>query len=116
MARFTLTIRRTGAATRTHFDSAQETLTALAAAAEELARTERRDQTRVFAREYEPVMQVAARLEVSGPGVRGGVDIRGDGSSEAYSGRWRKRLVEQQPGEDAVQALRRVLEGSAEGL
>jgi hypothetical protein len=46
---------------------------------------------------------------VRGPGVRGGIDVRGDGSAEAYRGWLRKRLVEARKGESAVDALRRAL-------
>ena len=51
---------------------------------------------------------MAARGEIKGPkGLRAGVDVRGDGSAEAWTGRLSKRLIEQQDGEDAYSALRR---------
>jgi hypothetical protein len=61
-------------------------------------------------RRIDPVQQVVARLEVRGPGrARGGIDVRGDGSSEAWTGRFRRELVDQQDGESAVEALRRTI-------
>jgi hypothetical protein len=61
-------------------------------------------------RKLAPVQQVIGRIELAGPGrMRAGVDVRGDGSIEAYTGRVRRRLVEQRRRESAVDALRRVL-------
>jgi hypothetical protein len=103
---FTVTVRRTGKTTRERADSLDAAVSMLEQA---LKHTERRSTVKAFSREIEPVMQVVARGELRGPGVRAGVDVRGDGSAEAFTGRWRKQLVEQQRGEDAFAALRRVL-------
>jgi hypothetical protein len=61
-------------------------------------------------RKFEPIQQVIGRLEVAGPGrLRAGIDVRGDGSMESYTGRVRRRLIEQRDGESAHDALRRAL-------
>lgn len=109
MAAYKLTVRRRGKTERSRFPSLGEALDALEARLEELTPGERRARERAFARELEPVQQVAIRGEIAGGGKRAGVDVRGDGSAEAYTGRLRRALIERQPGESAYDALRRVL-------
>ena len=84
---------------------------ALAALDARIPSVSRRDQRSALGRDYEPVRQVAGRLELHGPGAHGGVDVRGDGSAEAYTGRIRKRVVVPEGRETAVQALGRALRG-----
>jgi hypothetical protein len=109
MAAYKLTVRRRGATARERFASLAEALTSLEARLDDVAPGERRGTERALARDLAPVEQVAVRGEIAGPGVRAGVDVRGDGSAEAFTGRWRRVLVAREAGETAYDALRRVL-------
>ncbi len=74
--------------------------------------TDSRPRGGTLIRKIEPVQQVVARLELSGPGrLRAGLDVRGDGSAEAFTGKLRRRLVEQRASETPYDALRRTLDG-----
>jgi hypothetical protein len=61
------------------------------------------------ARTFTPQQQVAGRVELRGPGVAAGIDVRGDGASEAWTGRVRRRVLSQEERETPFDALRRVL-------
>ena len=119
MARWKLTVRDGPRVERLRFDALPAALDALEARIDELAETTRREDVQFFRRTIEAARQVAVRAEIAGPGriapaVRGGVDLRGDGSTEAFTGRSRRVLVEVAAGETGVDALRRVL-GGADG-
>jgi len=116
-----LTVRTGPRVQRASFVTMQEALDELAQRADELAERAagRSSPVNARVRRFEPVQQVFARLEVAGPqrllpSVRGGLDVRGDGSVEAYLGRVRRRLVEQRRRETPLQALRRELDRSAD--
>ncbi len=110
MAGWKLTFRVGPRVTREKAADRTEALTELRIRLRTVAKEARPKQVAGLMREYEPVQQVIARGEVRGPrGVRAGVDVRGDGSSEAWTGRIRKEVVVQERGEDAYQALERVL-------
>ena len=100
------------------FDALPEALDTLERRCREAAAKPPRRMVRVPTRTFTPAEQVAARAEVSGPGrlfpaVRAGIDVRGDGTTEAWSGRTSREPVARQEGEDAYAALRRAL-GSTE--
>jgi hypothetical protein len=114
VARWTLTVRSGPRVERAAFDSLAGSLDALEERMDALAPQARREAIEVFKRRFDAARQVAVRGEVAGPGrllpgVRGGVDLRGDGSAEAYTGHWRRAQVELRPGETAYDGLRRVL-------
>lgn len=112
---FSLTVRRGPKVERQRFGELREALAALERRGRELQREARsRPLGGRLVRRFDPVQQVVARLELAGPSrLRAGVDVRGDGSSEAFTGRVRRQLVEQRRGESPYDALRRTLERGA---
>jgi hypothetical protein len=111
VAKYTLTVRSGSEVQREHFEALEPALDALEQELRALSNIERRDTVDLRYREFTPVQQVAARGELSGPrGLRAGIDVRGDGSAEAFTGRVRRRLVEQADGESPYDALRRLLQ------
>jgi hypothetical protein len=104
-----VTVREGARVSRERYSSLEDALAAIEARGRELADSARVKSvdTKVLGR-WEPQQQVAARLQLGG---RGGIDIRGDGSAEAYTGRVRRKSIEQRGGESPYDALRRQLGG-----
>jgi hypothetical protein len=109
-----LTVRDGPRVVRARHGSLEQALDALAAEVVRLQARPERAAIDLKLRRFEPVAQVVARAELSGPQrlaphVRAGVDVRGDGSVEAWTGRTSRQVLAQQDGESAVAALRRAL-------
>jgi len=113
MPAWTTKVRAGSKVKRARHDDLEQALADVEDRGRELERSAgRRTVTSPFGRDYEPVQQVIGRIELSGPGrVRAGVDVRGDGSAETWTGRLRREVVEQRPGESAYDALRRAVTG-----
>lgn len=96
---------------RMRFDGLGPALDALESRAQELAEAAPKQPVNVRYRRYEPVQQVFARIDLAGPerlmpSIRAGVDVRGDGSVEAFRGRIRREPIEPRRGETPYAALR----------
>ena len=109
-----LTVRFGSKVQRTRFAALDEALDALEQRATQLSNDGHRKPVDVRYKRFEAVQQVTARLELAGPqrllpSVRAGVDVRGDGSIEAYLGRVRREVLRQRKGETPYRALRRAL-------
>ena len=109
-----MTVRSGPRVERHRADTLQAALALAEERARELASSTRAKPGELRMKTFTPAQQVAHRIEVSGPGrivaaVRAGIDVRGDGSLEAYTGRSQRRLVEQEPPEDVFAALRRTV-------
>lgn len=113
--RWTLTERAGPRVARTSFPDAAPALDALEARGRELSRSAEARPVDLKFRRIDPQQRVLARLELSGPErlaprVRVGLDVRGDGSVEAFRGRVRRQVVDPRGGETPYAALRRVLQ------
>jgi hypothetical protein len=108
MAGYRLKVRAGSKVERSRHDDLSAALDALEARGRELQGSARRNPIDIKISRFDPVQQVTARLELSGPRLRAGVDIRGDGSAESWTGRLRREAIEQRRGESAFDALRRV--------
>ena len=115
MPAYRLTIRRGPRVERARFDALADALRALEARGRTLEREASAREIDLKVRRFEPVQQVVGRLELRGPRLRAGVDVRGDGSAESYTGWLQRRLVERGAGESPYDALRRAVGADASG-
>jgi hypothetical protein len=108
---YTLTIRAGGQVRREQCATLGDALATIEREGRELERSaDGHAEGGTLIRRLEPVQIVVARLELSGPRrLRAGLDVRADGSSEAFTGRLRRQVLEQRDGETAYDALRRSL-------
>jgi hypothetical protein len=109
-----VTVRAGGRVERETLDSLDSALDAL----EERTRAASVPAPRTIARRWAPEDQIAARAELAGPerwrpAVRGGIDVRGDGALQAWTGAPERRAIEPAAGEDAYAALRRALDAQS---
>jgi hypothetical protein len=112
MPSWTLKVRDGSRIERVTFTDLDKALRALERRIVELEPTAHRADVHLLKRKIDASRLVSVRLEVSGPGrvlpaFRGGIDLRGDGSMEAFTGRARRTLIEQGKRESPTQALRR---------
>jgi hypothetical protein len=108
---YKVTVREGAKVRRSRHRGLDEALAAVEANARELAESADAGtiDTMLF-RKYDPVQQVVGRVELAGPRrLRAGVDVRGDGSVESYTGRLRRQLIVQRADESAYAALRRTV-------
>jgi hypothetical protein len=113
MSAWRVTIRTGPKVERQSAETLEEALDLLETEARAAATTARRGTIDVRVRKFEPADQVAARVELRGPGTRAGLDVRGDASVQAWTGRIRRRLVEPEGGETPYEALRREMSARA---
>ncbi len=111
---WTLTVRDGPQVKRQRFKDLDAALDALEERAGELAGEAPRPSLDVKVKQFEPVQQVTARIELAGPqrllpSVHVGIDVRGDGSTEAYMGRLKREVLKCKRGESPYRALRRAV-------
>jgi hypothetical protein len=111
---WTVTVRASARVERTRFGELEPALDELELRARALSSAAPKSPLRLRVKTYEPVQQVVGRVELAGPQrlfprVRAGMDVRGDGSVEAYTGRVRRELIEHRKGETPFDALRRAV-------
>jgi hypothetical protein len=112
---WTVTVRTGGRVQRERHAALGDALDAVEAAGRAAQAAPARRPVDIRTRRFEPVQLVATRIELSGPtrllpDVRAGIDVRGDGSVEAWSGRLARRVLEPRDHQSAYAALRHAVD------
>ena len=113
-----LTVRTGPRVLRLRADTLERALDLLETEVRAAATTTNRGAIDVRIRRFEAADQIATRAELRGPGrwrpaVRVGLDVRGDGAVEAWSGRVRREPIEPAGDETPYEALRRALQSAS---
>jgi hypothetical protein len=111
---WTLTVRAEGRVDHQRFEDLERALDALGTRVTELTRSATENPANTRLRRYAPADQVVARIELAGPERRlasrhAGIDVRGDGSIEVYSGRVRRQRLEDGSDDDPLVTIRGAL-------
>lgn len=112
MGKWKVTTRHGPNVGREKFGTLEEAIDDARRRVEEISREDRLPAIS-FIRDFSPEQRVAARLEISGPGLirsaEGGIDVLGDGSAIAYTGAVRKEPIAADSIEEAFERLRQAL-------
>ena len=114
MAAWKLTIRDGSDVRRTKYDDLESALEEAQRTIDEVLDREPLKKLKMI-RDYEPEIQVKARVEISGKGLfsppTAGVDVRGDNSVVGYVGGVARKPLEGDTSKQVVEAMREALTG-----
>ena len=118
MSAWTVTVRTGPKVERVKAETLEQALEVLEAETRVAATTTRLGTVDVRFRRFSASDQVATRAELRGPGrwrpaVRAGLDVRGDGEVEAWTGRLHREVLAPARGETPYEALRRELQSTS---
>ena len=103
-----VTVRHGSSVGREKFGTLDKAIADARRRLEEIQRADRLPPVKML-REFTPAERVAARIEISGPGLirapEGGIDVMGDGRAIAYTGAIRKERIEVDSVDEAFQRL-----------
>lgn len=112
MAAWKLTIRDGSDVSRLRYDDLEAALEEARLKIDEVLEREPLEKIKMI-RDYEPEIQIKARVEISGKGLlsppTAGVDIRGDNSLVAYSGGVARKPLQGGTSKQVIEAMRDTL-------